>query len=130
MLIADPVISVAHLIDGDLSILVRKRNQLASRMLLRGRAFVGVDMRVIAAQNRVVGTIQRLQPKYVGSGPVEGKKHIDARAKVFLEFRDGGAGVIIVAVSADVPLVGARNRVENLGMDSSIVVAGKTTHNL
>ena len=48
-LIPDPVVYMTHLIDSDLAVLMRQRNQLAARVFLRCPAFIRVNVRVIAA---------------------------------------------------------------------------------
>ncbi len=130
MLVADPVIGVPHRVERDLAILMRQRDQLASRMFFRRAALVGIDVRVLAAQHRVVRPVQSLQSEHVRAGSVEGKKDVDPRAEVFFEFRDGRAGEGIVAVSDHVSLVGARDRFQNFRMHSGIVVAGKAASGL
>ena len=130
MLVADPVIGVPDLFDSDLPILMRQRDQLASRMFLRRSTLIGINVRIIAAQNGVVRTIQSLQSKHVSAGPVEGEENIDAGSEMLFKFRHRGARVIVVAISAHVPLVGAHNGIENFRMNSSIVVAGETTFSL
>ena len=130
MLVADAVIGVAHGVERDLAVLMRQRNQLASRMLLRSAAFVGIDVRVVAAQHRVVRPVQRLQAQHVRAGSVEGEEDINPRTEVLFELRDRRTRVRIVAVSDDVSLVGACDRLQHLGMHSGIVVAGKAAGGL
>ena len=86
MLVADPVIGVPHRVERDLPILVRQRNQLASRMLFRRAAFVGIDVRVIAAQHRVIRPVQSLQSKHVCARSVEGEKNVDPLAECSSNF--------------------------------------------
>src|SRR5579871_3792325 len=130
MLIANAVICMAHRIDGDLAVLMRERNQLAARMIFGRAAFVGVNVRVIAAQHRVIWTVQRLQPEHVRACAVEGKEDVDTVTEVFFKLGNRRSGVRIVSVSNYMPLIGAGNSFEHLGMDSGIVVAGKAARRL
>ena len=109
---------------------MRQRNQLASRMLFRRAAFVGIDVRVVAAQHGMVRPVQRLQAEHVRAGPVESEENVDPRAEMLFEFRDRRARVGIVAVSNHVSLIGARDRFQNLRMHPGIVVAGKVASGL
>ena len=127
MLVADPVIGVPHRVERDLSILMRQRDQLASRMLLRRTALVGINVRVLAAQHRMVRPVDRLQAENIRASAVERKEDFDPRAKVLLEFRDRRTRVVVVAVRHHVTLVGACDRLKHLRMHSGIVIAGKAT---
>ena len=130
MLVADPVIGVPHRVERDLAILMRQRNQLASRMLFRRATFVRINVRVLAAQNSMVRAVQRLQTEYVRASPVESKEHVDPGAKMFLKFRDSRTRVRVVAIGHHVSLVGARDRLQNFRMHPGIIVAGKAASRL
>ena len=99
-------------------------------MFFRRAAFVRINVREFAAQHRMVRAVQRLQAQHVRARAVEGKKYGDLRTEMFFKFRDGRASEGIVAVSNYVPLVGARDRFQNLRMHSSIIVAGKIASDL
>jgi hypothetical protein len=130
MLISDAVIGVADGIERDFAIVMREGNQLASSMFFGGAAFVGVDVGVVAAKDGVIRAIERLQAQNIGAGSVEGEKDVDAGAEMFFELGDGGASIRIVSVGDDVALVGASDGREDFGMNSGVVIAGKTAAGL
>jgi hypothetical protein len=130
MLVANPVIGMPHRVERDLPILMRQRDQLASRMFFRRAAFVGIDMRILAAQHRVIWPVQSLQPEHIRTRSVERKKNVDPLAEVFFEFCNRRTRVGIVAVRHNVTLVGPGNRLQNLRMHPGIVVAGKVAGRL
>ena len=130
VLVADPVIGVTQQFDRDLSIPMGQRDQFATNMLFRRRTFVGVDMRVVTAQNCVIRTVQRHQTEDVCPSSVKGEEHLDPRTKMFLKLRDGRSCIRVVAVSDHVSLIDACKRLENLWMNPGVVVAGKTPSGL
>src|ERR1017187_2749893 len=125
MLIADAMISVANRLERDLAVLMRQRDQLASRVFLRSAAFIRIDVGIVTAQHGVVRPVQSLQAQHVRSGPVEGKEDVDPLTEVLFEFRDSRSRKGIVAVRNPVSLIGPRNRFQNFRMYPSIIVAGK-----
>ena len=126
MLIADAVIRMPHRVERRFAVLMRQRNQFASRIFFRRAAFVGIDVRVIAAQNSLMRTAQRLQSKHIAARSVERKVNVNARSEMLFEFRDCRSRVVVIAIGNHVALVGAGNRIENFWMHSGIVVAGKS----
>ncbi len=130
MLVADPMVGVPHGIKGDLALLMRQWDELTPGMFFRGAALVAIDVGVVAAQHGMVRPVQRLQAQHIRARTVEGEEHVDPRPEMLFEFRQGRAGVWIVAVSHHVPLIGARNRLQNFRMHPGIVVAGETTSRL
>ena len=105
---------------------MRQRDQLASRMFFRRPAFVGINMRIIAAQHCVIRPVQRLQPEHVCAGSVEREKHVDVRSRNVLQI---SRRPIACTGRRRMPrrAPGWRgHRFEHLGMHSGIVVAGKT----
>jgi len=88
MLVADAVVGVLHRIQRDLSILMRQRNELTSRMLFRGAALVAIDMRVLAAQHCMKGPVDCLQSQNIGASSVESEEDIDPRAEMLFELGD------------------------------------------
>ena len=125
MFIADAMVGVANGLQRDLAVLLRQRNQFAAGMLLRRAAFVGVDVGVVAAQDRVEGASQSLQPENIRAGAVESEKNCNVRAEMFFELLDRRTCVRIGSVGHYVALVCPCNRRENLGMHAGIVVAGE-----
>jgi hypothetical protein len=125
MLVADAVIGVAHEVQRDFAGLVRQGNQLASGVLLRRSAFVGVDVGVIAAKDGVIRASQSLQAEYVRAGAVEGEEDINAGAEVLFEFGQSGTRVAVVPLSDRMALIDACDRIDYLRVHSGIVVAGK-----
>ena len=93
-------------------------------------AFVRINVRILAAQHRVIRPVQRLQAEHVRAGPVEGEENVDARPEMLFEFRQRRPRVTVVAVSHHVPLIGPRNRLRDFRMHPGIIVAGKTASGL
>ena len=85
MFIADAVVGVADGVQRDLAVLMRQRNQFAAGVLFRRAAFVGIDVRIVAAQHRVEGPGQGLQAKNIRSRPVKGEKDCNVRSKMLFE---------------------------------------------
>src|ERR1700722_17402550 len=125
MFIADAMVGMAHGLQRDLAVPLRQRNQSAAGMLLRRAAFVGIDVGVGAAQYRVEGASQGLQPENIRAGAVERKKNGNVRAEMFFELLDRRRCVGIGSVGHHVTLVSPCNRRENLGVHTGIVVAGE-----
>src|SRR5258708_39557725 len=99
-------------------------------MFFRCATFVGVNMRVVAAKNRMIWAIQSLQAEDVGTGSVEGEEDIDIGTEVLLEFLDGGASVRVITVGDHMSLVRTGYRFENFGMNAGIIVAGEASGGL
>src|SRR5579885_2104768 len=124
MLIADAVICVTHLLYCDLPVLMRQWNELASDVFLRRGALIGIDVRVVAAKNRMIRTVQSLKSQDVRAGPVKCEEHVDARSEMFLEFRDGRSSVVVIPIRNNVSLIDPSECIDDFGMNSSIVIAG------
>ena len=77
VLIANTVIGVAHVMQCDFAVVMRQRDQLATRMLFRRAAFVGINVRILAAEHGVVRTSQRLKSENIGAGSVECEENIN-----------------------------------------------------
>ena len=92
MLIADAVVSVANGVQRDLAVLLRQGNQFAAGMLFRGAAFVGIDMSIGAAQDRLERSSQSLQTENISAGSVESEKNCNVRTKMFFKFLDAPNG--------------------------------------
>src|SRR5712692_8798633 len=71
MLVADPMVGVRHGFYRQLSDRRCQRNQLAAGELLRGPAFVGIEVRHLRTEHGMVGPSQRLQSQWVGSGALK-----------------------------------------------------------
>ena len=99
-------------------------------MFLGSAAFIGVDVGIITAQDRVEGPGQGLQAENVGAGPVEGKEDGNIGPKVLLELLYRGAGISIVPIGHYVTLVDAGNGLDNLRMDTGVIIAGKASKRL
>jgi len=123
--VADTVVGVADRRQRDLAVLMGQWDQLAAGVLLRRATFVGVDVSIVAAQDRLKRPSQSLQAQNIGAGPVEGEKDCNVGAKMLLELLHSRMGVSIIAVGLYMALVGAGNGFENLGMNAGIVVAGE-----
>ena len=125
MLVADAVIGMANGIERDLSVLMGQRNQFAAGESFGSPALVGIDVREVAAQDRVVGASERLQAQHVRSRAVKGEKYLDAGAEMLLQLCLRRGGVRIGAVAYHVPVVHLRDGCQNFRVDSGVVVAGK-----
>ena len=79
--VANAVVGVADGFQGDLSVLLRQRNQLAAGMFFRRAAFVGINVRIVAAQDRLKGPGEGLQAQDIRAGSVEGEKNCNIRPK-------------------------------------------------
>ena len=77
------------------------------------------------ADDRVVRVGQCFQAQAVRGSAVEDEKDLDVRAEMLLEFADRGFGLRIVSIGHRVALIGGGHRLQNLGMNTGIVVAGK-----
>jgi hypothetical protein len=125
MLIADAVIRMPHCIERDFPVLMRQRNQLATQMLLGRGAFVGIYVRIVAAQHRLIGPRQRLQAQHIRPGAVESKKNFNPRPEMFFKLCHGRARVPVVAISNHVAFIDPCKGLQNFRMNSRVVIAGK-----
>src|SRR5437763_623691 len=94
-------------------------------MFFRRAAFVGVNVRIVAAQDSMIRPVQRLQSEHIRPSSVERKEHIDTRPKMLLEFRHRRARVVVIAVGNYVSAVDPCHGLQNFGMHSGIIVTGK-----
>src|SRR6202171_918657 len=109
---------------------MRQGNEFATRMFFRRAAFVGINVRVLAAQHGVVRASQRLKPQNISAGSVEGKKNVNIRTEKFVKFLDRRTRVRVVAISHDVALVYPGKGLEDFRVHPGIVVAGKAAPGL
>ncbi len=71
VLVADPMVSMAHRLDRQLAVRRMDEDQFATGELFRGAAFVGMNVGHVGANYRVVGLGQRLQAQAIGRGAIE-----------------------------------------------------------
>src|SRR5580698_1900220 len=125
VLVADPVVSMAHRLDRQLATRCIDENQFATGEFFRGAAFVGVDMGHIAANHRIVRLRKRLQAEAIRRRAIENDKDFHIRPEVLLELANRSLSVRVVPVTHRVPRIRAGNGSQDLGMDASVVVAGE-----
>ena len=75
----------------------------------------------------MVGICQRLQAKTIRCRAVEDYEDVNIIAEVLFEFADGRGSVRIIAVADDMANISLGDGLQDVGVDASIVVAGKTT---
>jgi len=125
MFVADTVIGMADGIERNLAVLLREGNQFAAGVLLRSSAFVGVDVSLVTAQDRLEGAGQSLQAENVRSGTIEGEENCNVPSEMLLKLLHRRTGVGIVSVGNDMAAIGAGNGLEDFRMHTSVVVTGK-----
>jgi len=122
--------TMTGMVDGfhtDLPVLMWQRDQLAAGMLFGSGTLIGVNVRVVAAEDSVVGAIESLQSKDIRGGSVEGEEDLDTAAKMLFKFTDRRPGVGIVTIGDDVSLIHAGQRFKDVGMNSGVVITREAT---
>ena len=126
MRVIDAMIGVTDSFDCKLAVGYGNGKKLASGKFLWSAAFVGIDVRGLAADHRVISVGQRFQAQAIGSGAIENEEDFNIRAKMLLEFLHRGRGVGIVSIAHRMTLVRFADGFQNFGVNPGIVVAGKT----
>jgi hypothetical protein len=128
MLVANSVIGGPNRFDSELARRRREGNKLAARELLRGAAFVGMNMCNFGAEHGMIRMRHRLQAEDISRSSIENKKYFNVATKVLTKLFDRRVGKRIVAVTDCVSLVGRCNGAKDLRMNTGIVVAGETAN--
>ncbi len=128
MLIANAVIGMRRDLHCQLAVGRGQWNQLAAGQLFRRATFIRINVRKLRTQHRMIGPRQRLQAQHIRRGSVENKENLDVLSKMLAKFSDGRLRVGIISIPHYMTFIRASNRLQHLGMNNRIVVAGKTSH--
>ncbi len=100
-------------------------DHLAPEEPFRGPALVDVDVGGVGGEDALERTEHRLEPDDVGAGAVEGDEGLRPVAEVPAEEAVGLPGDGVVAVGGGMAHVGGGDRLEDVGVDAGVVVAGE-----
>ncbi len=110
---------------GDLAMRGRYRDEFAAEKFLRCAALIGPDVRTIGAIDGVERTCHRRDAEHICAGTAKREIDFDPGPERVAQGRDRASTVGVVAVGRRRPGIRARNRVENVGMNTGSVVAGE-----
>ena len=126
MRIVNAMVGMSDCFHGQLAVGYGDGNEFAASEFLRRAAFVRINVGGFAADHSMVSVSQRLQSQAIGGSPVEDEKDFRVRPKMLFEFLHHGLRVGIVSVTHRMTAIGFGDGLQNLGMNSGIVVTGKT----
>jgi len=125
VLIAPPGQTAGDELGGDLAAGRRDGEQLGTEYPLGAAALVGVDVRGLGADDRLVAAEQEAEPEHVRAASVEHQVHLTLRRGEPLEVTDGALGPWVGPVGHRVPAVGLDDGAHHIRMRAGVVVAAK-----
>ena len=81
---------------GQLGILRGRRENFVAEIIFRSTAFIGVDVRLLGADDTAESAKQCLECHNVGGGAVDGIEHLDFCIKKALQIGGGAGGVAVL----------------------------------
>ena len=104
--IIDPVVGMTDSFDREFAVGDGNGDELAPGKFLRSAAFVGVDVRGLAADHGVIRIGQRLQAKAIGRGAIKNEEDFNILAEMLLEFLHHRRGIGIISIAHGMAPVG------------------------
>src|SRR6202012_4971533 len=111
---------------GDLAVRGWDSQQFGAEDLLSGAAFVGVDVRGLGTDHRLVPPQQEAEPPNVGGPAVEDEEHVTLGPEQLAQLGGGPARPLVFAVRRGVAGVGGDDRVHYGLVGPGVVVASET----
>ena len=123
----DAVQEVPDAIGSKFAVIGCNREQLAAGKLLRGATFIDIDVRCFGADDCLISFSNGFQAQHVCAGPTKNKIDIRVFAKLLAKLRGRSLGIWIVTICDDVPAIRGNDGLQYLRMNTSVIVAGKTS---
>ena len=114
-----------HQVRGEQAVLRGDGPQLEAGDLLGRPALVDVDVRGLRADHGLPGPAHRLKRHDIGAGAVEDGEDLGLRAEVVAHEVAQALRLVVIAVRHGMAGIGAADRLEDLGVDAGVVVAGE-----